>query len=188
MPLPAPRVVPEPRHPDDAPAITLPVPPPAPRAFADSYVWRLVFADGLSIVASIFGILGSIFFCLGVPLTLGIITAGVGLPFVLIGGVFLAIGGAIIPSRYQKAQIILNVLRHGTVAYGQITHLSQNYNVRVNRQHPWNIHYQFEAEGRMWEGQVATMNTPGPQLQVGQPAVVLHLLNAPEHNALYPHP
>lgn len=188
MPAPTATVVPGPSNVDDSPPINLPTPPPAPRAFADSYVWRLVFADGLSIVASIFGLLGSIFFCLGVPLTIGIITAGVGLPFVLLGGVFLAIGGVIIPSRYQKAQITLNVLRHGTVAYGQITHLSQNYNVRVNRQHPWNIHYQFEAEGKLWEGQVVTMNTPGPQLQIGQPAVVLYLPNTPEHNALYPHP
>jgi len=188
MPLPTAAMAPGPSNVTPAPAIGLPTPPPAPRAFADSYVWRLVFSDGWSTAAMVFGFVGSIFLCVGVPLILGIITSPVGLIFALLGGAFLGIAGVVLPRRYQKAQTTLNVLRHGAVAYGQIMDLSQNLNVSINDRHPWIILYQFEVAGRRLEGSVTTLNTPSPQLQAGQPAVVLYLPNAPEHNALYPHP
>jgi hypothetical protein len=166
----------------------LPVPPPAPRAFADSYVWRLVFSDGWALAGSIFSVLGTVFFCIGLPLMITIVGAPVGVIFSLLGGIFMLIGGVAISRRYQTAQTTLNVLRHGEVAYGQITDLTQDFTVSVNQQHPWIIRYQFEVTGQLAAGEVITMNPPGPQLQAGQPAVVLYAPNAPQNNTLYPHP
>jgi hypothetical protein len=60
--------------------------------------------------------------------------------------------------------------------------------VRVNNQHPWNIWYQFQVQSQSFEGKVSTLNTPGPNLQPGQPATVLYAPLAPQHNSLYPHP
>ncbi|MBL8045896.1 MAG: hypothetical protein JNL09_05105 [Anaerolineales bacterium] len=183
MPLPAAAT-----GPSNAVTPALPVPPPAPRAFADSYVWRLVFSDGWALAGSIFGILGTVFLCIGLPLIVTIVGAPVGIIFALLGSVFLLIGGVAITRRYQTAQTTLNVLRHGAVAYGQIIDLTRDFSVSVNHEHPWIIRYQCEVNGQLVAGQVITMNTPGPQLQVGQPAAVLYAPNAPQNNTLYPHP
>ncbi len=166
----------------------LPTPPPPPRPFADNYIWRLLLADGLTIVAGIFALIGGIFALVGVPLTIGIVTAFVGLPFTLIGGAFLAFSVPMLRKRYLAAQTTLRVLREGTAARGRLDAVEQNYNVRVNGRHPWTITYHYNVGGRDYQGKVTTLNPPGPQLQPGYPACVLYLPEAPEHNALYPHP
>jgi hypothetical protein len=66
--------------------------------------------------------------------------------------------------------------------------LGQNFNVRINGQHPWVISYLFRVNEREYQGQVTTLNTPRVGLQVGKIAYVLYLPSTPEHNALYPHP
>jgi membrane protein implicated in regulation of membrane protease activity len=166
----------------------LPAPPPPPRPISDSYVWRLLAADGGAIVGGVFALLGAIFLIVGVPLTLAIITAFVGLPFAALGAVFGGVGGWLLVRRYEAAQKTVSVLRRGEAARGQITGVEENLSVRVNGRHPWTIKYQFQVGGRNYEGRVSTLNRPAPQLQPGQPAHVLYLPGAPELNALYPHP
>jgi hypothetical protein len=145
-------------------------------------------ADGWAIVGFVFTLLGSIFTFIGVILTIAIVTAFVGIPFALFGIPFLGAGGAALYWRYQQAQKTIQVLREGEAVQGQIVSLDQNYNVRINRRHPWIISYQFQAHGRTYQGQVTTLNPPGPGLQPGKMTYVLYLQNNPEHNALYPHP
>lgn len=48
-------------------------------------------ADGWAITAGIFALLGAIFAGVGILLTLGIVTAFVGVPFIGLGVIFLAI-------------------------------------------------------------------------------------------------
>jgi len=163
-------------------------PPPPPRLISDSYVWRLLAADGGAIVAGIFAMLGVIFMIVGVPLTIGIITAFVGLPFAGLGIVVLGVGGLVLVRRYEAARKTVSVLRLGEAARGQITDLEENLSVRVNGRHPWTIKYQFQVNGRNYEGKVSTLNRPDPQLQPGKAAYVLYLPEAPEVNTLYPHP
>lgn len=163
-------------------------PPPAPRSISDSYVWRLMFADGWAITAGVFALLGAIFSMVGMGLTLGIITAFVGIPFLGLGLLFLGLGAVILNRRYQEAQKIVMVLRQGEATRGQIEHTEENLSVRINGRHPWTIRYNFQLNGRSYRGQVTTLNYPGPQLQPGKAACVLYLPNAPEVNALYPHP
>jgi hypothetical protein len=187
-PLPAPR---QSESVSPAPAVSEPevlMPPPPPRPIADSYAWRLLFADGWAITAGIFALVGGIFAFVGVILTVGIITAFVGLPFAGFGLLFGGAGVAVLVWRWQEAQKTLTVLRAGEATRGQIVSAQQNYSVQINGRHPWSIVYQFRAAGREFSGRVTTLNDPGSHLQPGRPACVLYLPNSPDHNALYPHP
>ena len=187
-PLPAPAPVEAPPVPSSPDAPALPAPPPPPRSIADSYTWKLLFADGVGIVAGVFAFIGAIFACVGSVLVVGIVTAPVGLPFALMGLVFGGGGGFFLRQRYLEKRRIVEVLRHGQAATGQIVNTTVNATVTVNGQHPWDIAYQFHVDGRDYEGQVTTLNPPGPQLQPGSAVHVLYMPAAPENNALYPHP
>jgi hypothetical protein len=163
-------------------------PPPAPRPIADSYVWKLMGGDGSSILGFIFALIGGIFFIVGSGLTLGIVTAFVGIPFTLLGLVLGAGGAALLRTRYGEMQKLVNVLRHGQPTRGQIVSAEANYNVEVNGRNPWSIAYRFHLNERDYTGKVSTLNAPGPQLQPGRAATILYLPELPELNALYPHP
>jgi len=161
-------------------------PPPAPRAIAENYGWQLMLTDGWAIAAGIFSILGFTFTGMGFFLTIGIVTAFVGLPFLGIGIVFLGLGLSVFLSRYQKAQRTLTVLRTGESTSGKIMSVTENFAVRVGTQHPWIIRYQFQCSAGNYQGEVATLQKPN--LQPSQAVCVLYLPQSPQHNALYPHP
>ncbi len=163
-------------------------PPPAPRPVADSYAWKLVWSDGWGVVGFIFTVLGTVFALLGLGLTVAVVTAFVGLPFLVLGLAFLFGGGVLLSARYQQALRTVGVLRIGEAATGQITHVEQNLAVKVNNQHPWKIAYQFRVHDLPYEGQVTTLNMPSVSAQPGQAACVLYLPQAPQYNSLYPHP
>jgi hypothetical protein len=164
------------------------MPPPPPRQFADDYAWRLLRSDSWALAAAVLGLLGAIFGGVGVVLTLAIVTAFVGLPFAGLGVVFLGLGGALILWRYQEAQNTLNILRRGEAARGRIVNLEENYAVSINGRHPWIITYRFRAGERDYQDRLTTMNPPGPDYAPGAGTCVLYMPDAPEHNALYPHP
>jgi hypothetical protein len=167
---------------------SLPTPPPAPRPISEWYIWRLLIADGWAITAFVFVLLGVIFGVVGSGLTIGIITAFVGIPFLLFGIAFLGTGAGLIIWRFQLAQKLVNVLRDGEATRGRVVDLHEDYSVSVNDQHPWGIRYQFQAGGQDYEGQVTTLNRPGPQLQVGKTICVLYLPADAKWNSIYPHP
>jgi len=171
-----------------APEESFPKPPPAPRSISDSYIWRLLASDGGAVAAFVFLLLGAIFTFVGLILTVAIITAFVGIPFAVLGIIFLAVGGAVGFRQYQATQKIVEVLRTGQAAEGQIANVEENLYVRVNYRHPWTITYQFRVGEQGYEGKVTTLNMPGVSLQPGKKAWVLYLPEAPEHNVLYPHP
>ncbi len=165
-----------------------PTPPPAPRPVADSYAWKLLWSDGWGVAGFIFTVLGAIFGLVGLGLTVAVVTAFVGLPFLILGLVFVTLGGVLLSARYQRAMRTVGVLRVGEPTTGQITRVEQNLAVRVNIQHPWKITYQFRVQDLPYEGQVTTLNMPSVALQPGQAARVLYLPQAPQYNSLYPHP
>jgi hypothetical protein len=164
------------------------VPPPAPRSISNRYAWRLLSSDGWAITACVFGLLGIIFAPLGAVLTIVIVTAFVGIPFLLLGIVFLGAGGSVLFWRYQYAQNVVTVLREGEAMRGEIIDVQSNYNVRINGRNPWVIRYQFSANGESYEGKVSTLNQLGGQFQAGQPVYVLYLPSTPKWNSIYPHP
>lgn len=183
-PLPAPN----PDNPEAVPSEEMLTPPLAPRPISTRYAWRLLSSDGWAIAAGIFVLLGIIFGLVGAGLTLGVITAFVGIPFLLLGILFFVGGGAVLAWRYQTAQRIVGVLRDGAATRGEIVDVQPNYSVRINGRNPWVIRYQFQADGASQEGQVTTLNPPGQQLQSGKPAWILYLPGAPKWNTVYPHP
>ncbi len=166
----------------------IPTPPSAPRPISPKYVWRLLFTDGWSITAFVFCLLGIIFGPLGGILTLAAVTVFVGIPFLLLGLVFLAAGGGMLIWRYRQSQKIVSVLREGEATRGKITEVQENYAVSINGRHPWIIRYQFQVNGQEHEGKATTLNPPGGQLQVGNAACILYLPAAPQWNSIYPHP
>jgi len=163
-------------------------PPPAPRLISGKYTWRLLITDSWGIVAFVFGLLAVIFSFLGAGLTLVIVTALVGIPFLLIGLIFLVVALGVGTWRYDRARQVVNVLRIGESTQGQIMDVQKNYSVRVNRQHPWVIRYQFQVNGQNYEGNVRTLNPVGASLQTGKTVCILYLPNAPQWNSIYPHP
>jgi hypothetical protein len=166
----------------------LQTPPAPPRTISDRYVWRLFFNDGWWIASLVFGILGLVFFLVGGGLTLGVITAFVGIPFLLLGIGFLVAAGWVGVWRYQIAQKVVNVLRVGEATRGQIADTRQDYSVTVNGRSPWVIRYQFQANGQAVEGKVTTFNPLGENLQEGKAVSVLYLPADPQWSSIYPHP
>jgi hypothetical protein len=142
----------------------------------------------LGIVAFVFGLLGVIFGLVGAGLTLAIITAFVGVPFLLLGLIFLVAALLIGRRRYHRARQVVKVLRVGESTQGQIVDVHQDYAVRVNRRHPWVIRYQFRVNGQDYKGDVRTLNPVGASMQTGTPVCILYLPDAPQWNSIYPHP
>jgi hypothetical protein len=167
----------------------MPAPPPAaPRPISDKYAWRLLFTDGWGIGAFVLGLLGAIFSFLGVVLTLVVVTAFVGVPFLVLGLIFLGVALAVGAWRYHRARQVVNVLRNGESTRGQILDVRQDYSVRVNQRHPWLIRYGFQVNAGNYEGKVRTLHPVGTRYQAGKPVWVLYVPDAPQWNAIYPHP
>jgi hypothetical protein len=160
----------------------IPEPPPAPRDFKSSFVWRKLLSDGWAIAASVFLLLGVIFTLIGIPLILVV----VGIAFVPLGLVFLGAGVPILIWRYNKAQQTLNVLRLGEPVLGSIVDIHENVAVEVNGRHPWTITYGFAVDGDEYEGQTTTLRPVGFTHQVAQPMYVLYLPDDPTQNTVYP--
>ena len=166
----------------------LQTPPSPPRPISDRYVWRLLFNEGWWIATLVFVIFGFVFFLVGGGLTLGVITAFVGIPFLILGIGFLIAGGWVAVWRYQIAQKVVNVLRVGEATRGQIAETQQDYSVTINGRSPWVIRYQFQANGQTVEGKVTTFNPLRQYLQAGKAISVLYLPSDPEWSSIYPHP
>jgi hypothetical protein len=147
-----------------------------------------MLTDAWGIAALVLGLLGAIFGFVGAVLTVVVVTAFVGIPFLLLGLAFLLVALAVGAWRYDRARRVVEVLRTGESTQGQIMDVGQDYSVRVNRQHPWVIRYQFRVDGRDYKGKARTLKPVGASLQAGKPAWILYLPDAPQWNAIYPHP
>ena len=187
-PLPVPEQAAAPIRAENEGEAEAPMPPPPPRQISSSYAWRLLVSDGWAITSLVFLLLGVIFAPLGFAMTVAIVTAFVGIPFLLLGVAFLGGGLAVVYWRYQVAQKLVEVLRNGEAAQGEISGAEVNYSVTINGRHPRTIAYRFHVAGRDYQGSVTTLNIPGAELRMGRRVCVLYLPAAPEHNSLYPHP
>lgn len=163
-------------------------PPPPPRDISDGYARKLMFTDALSIVSAIFSIIGGVFAFVGLILTILIVTAIVGIPFLGIGSVFMIFGIINLKNQWEKAKITVEVLRRGVGAEGMITEICQDYSVSVNRRHPYVINYSFLAGGHRYDASSRTYTSPMQKYTIGKKTWVLYLPENPEKNSLYPHP
>lgn len=163
-------------------------PPAAPRPISDSYAFKLMTSDGWSIAALVFLPLGIVFALVGFGLTVAIITAFVGLPFLLLGLLFLGAGGGVLIWRYRISQQQVQVLKWGEATLGCVSDVQENLSVEVNGRHPWTIAYQYQVNRQSYTGKVTTLNQLRNQLQPGRPVYVLYLRDKPVLSSLYPHP
>jgi len=164
------------------------MPPLPPRPIANAYIGRMMMADGASIAGGVFALVGGIFTVLGGGLTLGVVTAFVGIPFFGLGMLMLAGGAAVLVWRYQEKSRVVEVLRTGEAVLGEVADVEENVTVQVNNEHLWTVNYRFRARGQTYTGQVTSLRKPGGELQPGKPVYVLYMLDDPRVNAIYPHP
>ncbi|MBI5879297.1 MAG: hypothetical protein HZB53_16745 [Chloroflexi bacterium] len=161
-------------------------PPPPPRPISSSYVVRIMVAEAWGIIGFVFALIGSIFTCVGLS-TFSIRDPST-LIFAFIGLLFAVPGWGLLVWRLQHAGKVVEALRTGETAEGQITEVTQDYSTTINGEHPWIIRYHFNADGATQNGEVRTMTFAGYQYRAGMPAYVLYLRRQPEYNSLYPHP
>jgi len=164
------------------------VPPMAPRQVPGNYAWRILSSDGWAIAGGVFLLMGTIFGAVGIGLTLGIITAFVGLPFAGLGMLMLAGGAGLVTWRYQEAQKTVQVLKEGEAVLGEMVDVYQNLHVRVNGRHPWTASFRYMVEGRPYEGKVVTLARPDTRLQAGERVYVLYQPGQPGQSTIYPYP
>ena len=124
---------------------SIPVPPPPPRTISGSYGFKLMMTDGWFIAAAIVGFIGAVFSIVGVVLTVLIVTAFVGIPFLLIGLAMFGGGVGVVAWRYGKTQKVLEVMRNGLSTEGKIVAVEMNTMVQVNGRNPWTITYEFPS-------------------------------------------
>jgi membrane protein implicated in regulation of membrane protease activity len=149
---------------------------------------RILFADVWSILALILSLLGLVFGVVGAALTISLVAAFVGVPFLGLGILSLAAGIAILVWRYQTAQRIVEVLEQGEAALGEILSVHQNYQIQVNGRYPWTVEYLYEVSGEQYSGQVTTLSRPDLRQQPGGSVYVLHMPDDPAQNTIYPSP
>jgi hypothetical protein len=146
----------------------------------------MLLADGGAITGWVFCLLGIIFVAVGLPLAFTLREVPVGLPFAGLGLLFALVGIPLLAWRFGRARQRLALLRQGTAIVGEIMQVRQNLYVRVNRRHPWNIHYRFLVQGRAYQGKVTTLNTQAANYRTGQGVNVIYAPGEPERNTLYP--
>ena len=180
----------------DAPAHAAPVavreipltPPLPPRQVPNKVMGRMLLADTGAIIAGVLLLIGGIIFMVGVPLVIAIITLPVGVPFSVLGFIFLVIGGVLFYRRVDHAFTTVALLREGQAALGEITNVTQNYQVRVNNRYPWMIEYAFKVHGIKCKGKLSTLSQPDLSQQPGKAVYVLYDLEDPVKSTLYPSP
>ena len=170
------------------PGVALSAPPPAPRNVPRQAVWHILFSDGQAIAAMVFTLLGAVFTAVGLPLTLALVPAPVGMPFSALGLFLLAWGIAVLVRRYRVCDRTVEVLRDGEATVGEIVSVTQNFHVRVNGRYPWTVEYYYEVDGRDYSGKVTTLSRPDLSQQPRSPVYVLFMADDPAQSTIYPSP
>jgi hypothetical protein len=163
-------------------------PPPPPRDVPRSYYRRTLSADPGAITGGIFLLMGAIFGVVGFGLTIAVVTAFVGVPFLGLGILFLGSGIGLLIWCYQKARQMEQILRGGDTTLGEITDVYPNMHVQVNGRHPWTVQYRYEVAGQRYEGKMTTLIRPDLRQQPGKRVYVLYSSGENTNSTLYPYP
>ena len=106
--------------------------------------------------------------------------------FLLINLGFIVIGAVLFIRGFQKSLRTVKILRDGQAALGEISDVSLNYRVRINRRHPWIIQYSFKVLGSDYQGKLSTLSQPDADQVPGKAVYVLYQPDDPKKNTLYP--
>ena len=158
---------------------------------------REFLASASGILALVLTILGSVFFGVGAvtalfggmsqaanaPTAMSSTLWGIGIGFLAIGAVAGTVGIVIGMRRRQLLRLREQLRAHGHSADATILHVSQDFHVRVNRRHPWRIHYSYEVGGVAYRGSETRFEIPANYV-VGATVVARYDPNNPAQSAL----
>ena len=131
-------------------------------------------------------LIGVIFTLVGGVLTVLVVTAFVGIPFLLLGLVMDAVGVVVFYWRYKLVRVRMDVLESGSAAEGDVATVFENLSVEVNRRHPWVVEYTFRTPAGQFDGKASTLSRLPSHLQPGARVHVLYNRERPAENVLYP--
>lgn len=161
-------------------------PPSAPRELPAGYMRRQAFKNPLLLVGVIFAGVGLPFFFI-FP-TIGIVSGE--LLFLLIGGllgaIFSVLGLGMARFGWKGMQEKWQAYQFGDATTGKVVEVYRDTSVRVNGRSPWAIVYEFVVNGRIYEGTEQSWQYSARQRKPGQPLHVLYMSNDPEQNTIYP--
>ncbi|MBN1150407.1 hypothetical protein JXA84_04195 [candidate division WOR-3 bacterium] len=163
-------------------------PPLPPRQISDSYVKKIAASNALFIMSFVFSIVGGCFGLVGFILTILLITAVIGIPFLILGTVILVFGIFTLKNQYELAKEKVNVLRIGEATEGKIASYEENKNITVNKKHPKIIKYEFFLNYIKYTGEITTYKDLSHLYYEGKKVWILYMPENPEKNTLYPHP
>jgi hypothetical protein len=158
---------------------------------------REFLTSASGILALVFTILGVVFFGAGaVMVAFGSVSQvadapfavsgtlwGIGVPFLIIGGIVGTVGIVIGMRRMRLLRLREQLRAHGHSVDATIVHVSQEFRVRVNRRHPWLIQYQYEVGGVAYRGSETMMESPAEYV-VGATVVVRYDPSDPAQSTL----
>lgn len=131
---------------------------------------------------------------------------------VMVGGVFLLVGGVIffafllvglligaplpllfmaggffmmVAGRRSAARTLRAFVR-GEVARGTIAGVARDLTQTMNGEHPWKLTYHFPVNGQLHEGVVISWDSTAGARSAGEPLWVLYVPEDPEQNTTYP--
>ena len=157
-----------------------------PRQVPNHALVRVLINDPGAIIGGIFFLIGSIFFLVVTFAMVPAFRLPDSLLFIGFNFIFIAIGAVLTFRGYQKARQMVNILRDGQSALGEIKDISLNYRVRINNRHPWIIQYSFKVFGSDYQGELSTLKQPDEDYQPGKAVYVLYQQDDPQKNTLYP--
>ena len=158
------------------------LPPPAPRELPSGYMRRQLLKSPLLIM-------GAIFSLIGVPFTIIYPIIGIStgeLLFLLIGGCFSITGIIMVVFSMRTLRKKLQAFEFGEAVIGKVVEVYRDTSIKVNGRSPWAIVYEFDVQGRLYEGTVRSWEYSAQKRKPGQPLHVLYMKEEPEHNTIYP--
>ncbi|MFO0617887.1 MAG: hypothetical protein U0414_35175 [Polyangiaceae bacterium] len=80
---------------------------------------------------------------------------------------------------------VLDVFERGTEVRATITAVVLDRRVRMNQRHPWRVHYQYEAEGRVRSGVATFWTDQRPEAEVGDEVSALYVPGSASRSVLW---
>jgi uncharacterized protein DUF3592 len=140
---------------------------------------------GRGIVSFVFLIVFGIFLIVGALLAALDSPRQGGSLFMVVGAGGLAVGLGLGLARLSEMRRRERLLRSGKVTQAVAVKVSKNYKVRVNRQHPTVVSYQYEVEGAKYERSEPLMESAEQYVEGGK-LEIMYDVEDPRHSTLKP--
>ena len=99
---------------------------------------------------------------------------------------FLLAGGTIFWHGWRSATGVLNAYRSGVAVRGKVASVRLDTTQSINKRHPWELTYHFQAGEALVEGSITSFNSTLGTRSSGQALWVLYVADDPSQNTIYP--